>query len=398
MAARRVLVVSDEMEVGGSQRQITLLLGGLDRTRWQPELLFFRDRSFLIDDLERLGVPIHFIPKRRRIDPLFVLRYAVFLWRGRYDLVHAFSLTAELWTILAKSLVWRSFPFVSSVRGLYLTESDRFWRLKRFVVRRSDAVIANADACALATAGRVGVATTKFDVVPNGVPIPSAMPSGQRDGRRSRVGVPGERAFGLFVGRLVKEKNLACLIRALARLAPEVRPWVAFAGDGPLRGELTEMAIAAGIQADVGFLGERPDVTALLQSADFMVLPSHQEGMSNALLEAMAAGCPVIASAVGGNRELVIDHDTGLLFPDDDDHALGDCLQLLGSDRALRGTLSTNAERHATVHHSVERMVSATEAVYDRCLRIRVGLGVRLVRRAEPTAAARERVQSTDRG
>ena len=67
MAARRLLVVSDEMEIGGSQRQITLLLGGLDRTRWQPELLFFRERSFLIDELESLGVPIHCVPKRRRI-------------------------------------------------------------------------------------------------------------------------------------------------------------------------------------------------------------------------------------------------------------------------------------------------------------------------------------------
>src|SRR4029453_1896615 len=92
MAARRLLVVSDEMEVGGSQRQITHLLGGLDRTRWAPELLYFRNRSFLIDEVADLGIPVRHLPKQGRIDPGFVLRYAALLRSGRYDLVHAFSL------------------------------------------------------------------------------------------------------------------------------------------------------------------------------------------------------------------------------------------------------------------------------------------------------------------
>lgn len=397
MAAKRLLVVSDEMEIGGSQRQITLLLGGLDRARWQPELLFFRDRSFLIDELERLGIPIHHVPKRGRIDPGFVLRYAAFLRRGRYDVVHAFSLTAELWTVLTKPLVWRSFRFVSSVRGLYLTESRRFWRLKRFVVRRSDAVIANARACASETARRVGVASDRFDVVPNGVFIPSALPACERDAQRTRIGVPEGRAFGLFVGRLVKEKNLACLIRALGRLEPDARPWMAIAGNGPMHADLVAMAAAAGLQADLNFIGERRDVTDLMQTADFLVLPSSQEGMSNALLEAMAAGCPVIASAVGGNRELVADQHSGLLFPNDDDHALGVCLRLLVTDPTLRTKLSKQAWEHAQAQHAVERMVSATAAVYERCLQAPTGRGVR-VGGTVHSAPARDPAQSADHG
>lgn len=121
------------------------------------------------------------------------------------------------------------------------------------------------------------------------------------------------------------------------------------------------------MSADLRFLGERPDATRLMQAADFLVLPSHKEGLSNAVLEAMAAGCPVIASAVGGTPEL-LDHDcTGLLFPTDDHVALGSGLARL-ADAGLRARLSINALDHVTRSHSVAALVTATVAVYERSL------------------------------
>ena len=101
MPPRRLLVAVDEMEVGGSQRQIVQLLTHIDRARWEPEVVYFRQRSFLVDVLESAGITVHHLAKRGRVDPGFVLRFARLLDRGRYDLVHAFSLTAELWTMLA---------------------------------------------------------------------------------------------------------------------------------------------------------------------------------------------------------------------------------------------------------------------------------------------------------
>jgi glycosyltransferase involved in cell wall biosynthesis len=368
MRPRKLLVVSDEMEVGGSQRQITYLLGGLDRRQWQAELVFFRKESFLVRDLRAQGIVVHHVPKRGRLDLRFVLAYAALLRRERYDLVHAFSLTAELWTLVAGWLARHRPPLVASIRGLYLDESERFWRIKRFILSRSAAVIANARAGAVAAAKRAGVPVASIDVVPNGMVPPEPLPPGQRDILRQAIGAPPQRPFALFVGRLVKEKNLACLMRALARIPADQRPWVALAGNGPLRGDIDAMREAAGLDADVRFLGERKDTAALMQSADFLVLPSSYEGMSNVLMEAMAAGCPVIASEVGGNPELVEDGVTGLLFPSDDADALAQCLQTMGSDHALRQRLSQQAAQVARQRYSVEQLVRSTTRVYERCL------------------------------
>lgn len=368
MSPRRLLVVTDEMEIGGSQRQITYLLGGLDRARWRPALLYFRNRSFLLDELAALQVDVLHVPKRRRLDPRFALRYLRTLRDGRYDLVHAFSLTAELWTALASLFLRRPPRLVASVRGMYLLQPRWFWWLKRFAIRRSTAVIANARACAEAAAMASGLPIGRFEVIPNGIGEPERLDEGARAALRRELGVPPGRAFGLFVGRMVHQKNPSCLVRALAGMAPAERPWIALAGDGPLRNETEASATRAGLDRDLRFLGARDDTGALMQVADFLVLPSLHEGMPNVLLEAMAAGCPVIASDVGGSPELVEDEASGLLFANDDDAALGRCLARMADDPALRARMAARARAQALSRFTIARMVAATEAVYLRCL------------------------------
>ncbi len=368
MQPRRMLIVTDEMEVGGSQRQISHLLAGLDRTRWQPELLFFRTPSFLVDRLRDQGITVHHLPKRGRLDVAFVLRYAKLLRQQRYVLVHAFSLTAELWTLVARLPVPRRVRLVASVRGLYLTEPDWFWRIKRIVVGGSSAVIANARAGAMVAAARMRMPIAAFDVVPNGVVAPEPMQADRRTELRSALGAPANRALALFVGRLVTEKDLPCLLRALARIPEHVRPWLALVGDGPLRAELESLRDRAGLGDDVCFLGPRTDTMALMQCADFLALPSSSEGMSNVLMEAMMSGCAVVASDAGGNCELVEDERTGLLFKVGDDLMLSRHLERMASNGELRSRLSARAREQMQRQYSMAAMLASTSAIYERCL------------------------------
>lgn len=388
---KRLLVVIGEMEVGGSQRQIVHLLTGLDRRLWQPELAYFRTDSFLLDRLREAGIPVHHVPKHGRVDVGFLWRFAALLRRGDYDLIQAFSLTAELWTVLARSLCRRRPPIVASERNQQLDKPSWYWRVKRFVLARSAAAIANSDAGARMTALHTGVPFAFFDTICNGVDVPPDIAPGEREALRASLGVPADRTFGLFVGRLAPQKNLDCLIDAMARLPAGQRPWLALVGEGPLRGHAQQRVAASGLAADITFAGERPDAQKLMQAADFLVLPSHFEGLSNSLLEAMAAGCPVIASAVGGTPELIEHQRTGLLFTTDDAARLAECLSRLSDDEVLRSRLARQARDHVASTYGISSLVAATAAVYERCLGSEAGdrPGMRRVRARKSSPASR---------
>ncbi|WP_386748056.1 glycosyltransferase [Agrilutibacter niabensis] len=362
-------MVIDSMEVGGSQRQVQHLLEGLDKEQWQPELAYFRCDSFLVDAIRRSGTPVHYLPKRSRLDLRFLIAYARLLRDGNYALVHAYSLTAELWALLARAFSGRRPVLVASERSS--VRHDRpawYWWLKRIVLGRSAAVIANSRAGAHSTARRTGMPDALFATIANDVALPPPMAADSRAATRESIGAPNGRLFGLFVGRLVPVKNVACLVRALGMLAPGQRPWIAIVGDGPLRASIEQLAADCDVASDLCFLGEREDATQLMEAADFLVLPSHFEGLSNALLEAMAARCPVIASAVGGSVELINNGQTGLLFPSDDAGALAAAIARM-EEPALRSRLADAARQHVEQHHSQAALAAATAAVYERCLR-----------------------------
>jgi glycosyltransferase involved in cell wall biosynthesis len=273
-----------------------------------------------------------------------------------------------LWTLLARLLAGRRPKLVASERSSQRRDRPGwYWWLKRVVLGRCAAVIANSSAGAQSTARRTGIPDALFTTIANDVELPTPIHAEQRAALRAAIGAPEGRLLGLFVGRLVPVKNPACLIRALALIEPARRPWLALVGDGPLRETLHQLASECGVVSSVHIFGERPDATQLMQAADFLVLPSRFEGLSNALLEAMAARCPVIASAVGGSADLIDDGRTGLLFPSDDEGALAAAITRF-SDPTLRDALAFAARQYVEKNHSQAALVSATSLVYERCL------------------------------
>jgi sugar transferase (PEP-CTERM/EpsH1 system associated) len=220
---------------------------------------------------------------------------------------------------------------------------------------------------------RVGIAAERIDQIYNGVDDLRFQPA--PEGPRDRDAMPFGGAHIVFgtVGRMQTVKHQGLLARAFVQLlqrAPALRDRarLVMLGDGPLRPVVQAQMADAGL-ADLAWLpGERSDVPALMQAMDVFVLPSLAEGISNTILEAMACGLPVVATAVGGNPELVAHERTGLLVASDDADAMAQALRQL-VDAPLRLRYGAAARAEVEQRFSLQAMVSAYQGVYDRALR-----------------------------
>jgi glycosyltransferase involved in cell wall biosynthesis len=168
------------------------------------------------------------------------------------------------------------------------------------------------------------------------------------------------------VGRLVPIKGHEWLLRAAPRVLAEFpHATFVFLGEGPLLGQLQQLAARLGISGHVMFLGSRQDVPECLAAFDLFAFPSLNEGMGRALIEAMATGLPAVAARVGGIPDVVADGETGLLVPARDEAALADALLKLLRDPARRQAYGQSARRSMDERFDVSAMVRAIDRLYD---------------------------------
>lgn len=355
------------MEVGGTQRQIVELTKTLSDLPYELSVAYFRNESYLVQELRSAGIPVHDLGKRHRLDLPFFFRFCALVKRNNYDIIHAFSFSGEFWSWLANAICGRA-SYVSSIRGVYHWYRPWQWRVKGWISRHSSAVIANSQAGAEYAAQMMELRSTVIDVVYNSIHVrkhinDETLPTPDRAARSD-----GNRTI-LYVGRLDREKNLPCLLRAVRRLVrqlPQIR--LQLVGDGPDRKALEKEVYRLGLEGFVSFEGIQEDISGYHAGADVLVLPSFSEGFSNSLVEAMHAGCAVIASNTGGNSELIEHGKTGLLFPSDDDEALSQMLHELLEDGEQRQRMIDAARKSVQPYLDSRRVRHAMNAIYERCL------------------------------
>jgi sugar transferase (PEP-CTERM/EpsH1 system associated) len=210
---------------------------------------------------------------------------------------------------------------------------------------------------------QVRVPARKVRTIYNGVDTERFAP-GDRAAARQALGIPGDWAVAGTIGRLDPVKDQAGLIRAFAQTTNAGKSALVIAGDGPSRGHLEAVIKELGVGDRVRLLGERDDVPAILHALDVFVLPSLGEGISNAILEAMATGLPVIATRVGGNGELVRDGITGRLIEPRRPEVLAEALTgYLGDPVRARSHGAAGRER-AVGEFGLERMLAGYAALY----------------------------------
>jgi len=218
---------------------------------------------------------------------------------------------------------------------------------------------------------QVGIAASRIAQIYNGVDTAKFAPAPQKPaGVMPEDFYGGDRVVVGTVGRLQPIKNQIALVRAFAQLLRDVprlraNTRLALVGDGPLRAELSNSVQAEGLTDVVWLAGASDEVARLYQCLDLFVLPSLREGISNTVLEAMASGLPVVATAVGGNVELVVDGSTGCLVPASDQTALVAALNRYATDDKLRTKQGAAARQRTLEHFSLESMVKGYLGLYD---------------------------------
>jgi glycosyltransferase involved in cell wall biosynthesis len=216
------------------------------------------------------------------------------------------------------------------------------------------------------------IAANRAETVLNGIPVQRFKGSAERRAMaRERLGLDLAAATPVIgcVGRLVPLKNQRLMIEvlpALLRVHPALK--LVIVGYGELEASLRELAATTGVAEQVLFTGQRSDVSDLLPAFDIFALPSRTEGLSIALLEACATGLAVVATAVGGNTEIIRHEETGLLIPVDDADALRDALMSLLNEPGLRRRLGTTASEWVTAHASIDALCATYDRFYQRAM------------------------------
>jgi len=226
-------------------------------------------------------------------------------------------------------------------------------------------VIVNAEA--LREEGEAQGMRARWAVLRNGIDAEHFRLATADAAARAALGLDPTRPVVGTVGRLERRKGQDQLIAALAELGHgngAGRPQAVLVGDGPSRAALAAQVTRLGLDQEVRFLGMLPDVRPALAAMDVFVLPSWEEGMSNALMEAMAAERPVVATAVGGNGELITHERTGLLVPPGDPRTLAQAIGALLQDPARAARLAHEAREMVTQRFGIQARVAELEQLY----------------------------------
>ena len=378
-----VFCVIGDLDVGGTERHLAQVLPELVARGVRPVVYTLTHRGVLAPVLESAGVQVIAPPAADRIRllprwlragvilPLTTLCLAYQLVRRRPSVAHFYLPAAYLlggFCSLAAGVPVR----VMSRRSLnrYQARHRVLAGLERWLHRRMTAVLGNSQAVVrdLLTEG---VSPERVGLLHNGIDLrPFAGPA-RRDSLRAQFGVSEETLLIICVANLIPYKGHRDLFQALAGIRASLGvDWrlLCVGEGGEYRHVLEAEAKRLGIEAHVHFLGSRSDVPALLMASDVGVLASHEEGFSNSILEGMAAGLPMVVTAVGGNGEAVEDGETGRVVPPQDLHALGLALAELAVDPELRKRFGSAGRARVAQRYSLEVCVARYAGLYEGLL------------------------------
>jgi glycosyltransferase involved in cell wall biosynthesis len=353
--------------IGGTERQVLNLVQGLDTSRFGVEVACLKRWGALLPEMEATGVPITEYKTTSLYNHMALwnqMRFLKHLRKRNVEIVHTYGFYSNVFAIPPARLAGAA-AVLASIRdtGEHLTPMQR--RIEKLFCRMADCVVTNAEAVRNRLTNE-GYDAEKIVVIHNGIELTRYARKPTELGLHRELGVPSTTPLVAVFARLNELKGIEYFLRAVAGLIERFKN-VRFliVGDGASRQELEKYAEQLGLNKHVVFLGFRLDVPTLLSEISVSVLPTLSEGLSNSLLEAMAASVPVVATRVGGNAEVVQGGITGLLVPPRDAGALARAIGQFLEQPSLGRKFGLAGRERVSKRFALAQMTRATERLYE---------------------------------
>lgn len=364
----RVTFLITGLNYGGAEVQVVELASRLSARGWRASVVSMLQPQAFVADLSAAGVAVRSLNMRRGIpSPRAVFDLAAILREDQPHILHSHMVHANLLARVSRLVRWTP-ALISTAHNI-----DEGSRWREIAYRLTDPICdltTNVSQAAVDRYVRVGAAPEqKIRFVPNGVNVDRFRPDAEARARLRRELGLGERFAWLAVGRFEAAKDHLTLVRAFGRLGGQDDAALLLAGQGGMEDQIRAEVAALGLSDRVHFLGVRRDIPQLLNAADAYVMSSAWEGLPMVLLEAAAVGLVTVATAVGGNHEIVLDKRSGFLAPPRDPAALAGSMRLtMQLSEAERKRMGAAGRDHAHACYSLSRVVDQWEALYHECL------------------------------
>ena len=371
----RLAYLTTGLSYGGAETQLKHIVIELKSRGWEIIIISMLPPIAYNRELADSGIEVISLNMRRgklRAGALFEAGSILRRWRPH--VVHSFMVHANILARLSRLIHW------APVQSSSARNTHEGGNLRMLAYRLTDPIcdmttqVSQAGVKRYVTIG--AVPEGKIRMIPNGVETESFRPHPElRQRLRTELNIDDALVW-LAVGRFEKQKDYPNLIRAFAKLATNRSNAILLVvGEGSLEREITSLVASLGLQERIRFLGVRRDMPAVMNAADAFVLASSWEGMPNTLLEASASELPIVATDVGGSREIVVDRQTGLLVPPHDSQALAEAMQnIMGLTAAERTRLGQAGRTFVDENFGLRSITSVWESLYSDLLEQKKGL------------------------
>ena len=351
-----------KLDFGGAENLAIELANRLDRNRYRTIICSLEKPSFLTDKVNDLGIKFFSFNKRPGLDPILILKLAYLMWKEKIHLVHTHNRGALAYGTLAAKLA--GVPVVINTRhGSGKRACSRIlWKMNDRIVAVCQEVCKN-----LLKYNMISPLLVKTIV--NGIDIDKYISKENILNVKEQIGLKDSELIIGTVARLSPEKDIFTLLQAFLKINQRIpKAVLVIAGDGSLRKELEYKAKKMDILDKVLFLGFYKNISELINIFDVFLLSSLNEGLPLVLIEAMAAGKPIVATKVGGVSEVVANGETGFLVPPKEPDKIAEMTITILRNLELAKKFGEAGRRRAKEKFSLNRMVNEYQNVYEECL------------------------------